>query len=559
MKRILTLFTMVSLLSVSAFAQEKTRTISGNITSNTTLHNDSMYLLSGYVYVKNGATLTIEEGTIIKGVSNTKATLIITRNGKVNAQGSMNKPIVFTSDKGIGERAPSDWGGIVILGKATVNGSDCSTCPGKDIAANEAGTQRAIEGDLDNTSGDGLYGGSDDAHNSGVLSFVRIEFAGTVISPGNEINGLTLGGVGNGTQLDHIQTSFVNDDGFEWFGGTVNARHLISFRNIDDDFDTDFGYRGKVQFGIALRDSMLDDKGSGPTTNGFESDNDGAGSTATPNTMPVFSNITVVGPLARGKALDYTNSFQNGLRIRRNSGLSLFNSVVMGFPTGIFIDGDRSANKFITDSLILKNNVVSGWTTKSINGPSATLMAIETKFTADGNKAIQSMNNMLTAPFNYTNPDFTVVTGGEAASGASFTGNKISDAFFTATTYKGAVGTIEQDWTKGWANFNPQETDYSKPMVNSIRKMPSNIASVNVFPNPATNMLNVNIVVSKADIISTSIYTIDGKLLQAQAAHQIPAGNHTLNLDVNTLTNGLYILKINTMNGQENIRFNVVK
>ncbi|MGZ5283851.1 MAG: hypothetical protein ACXWEY_16370, partial [Bacteroidia bacterium] len=237
MKRILTLFTLVSLLSAPAFAQEKTRTISGNITSNTTLHNDSIYMLSGYVYVKNNATLTIEEGTIIKGVSNTKATLIITRNGKINAQGSMNKPIVFTSDKGIGERAPSDWGGIVILGKATVNGSDCSTCPGKEIASSEAGTQRAIEGDLDNTSGDGLYGGSDDAHNSGVMSFVRIEFAGTVISPGNEINGLTMGGVGSATTLDHIQTSFVNDDGFEWFGGTVNAKHLISFRNIDDDFD----------------------------------------------------------------------------------------------------------------------------------------------------------------------------------------------------------------------------------------------------------------------------------------------------------------------------------
>ncbi len=558
MKRFLTLFTMILLLGVSAQAQ-KVRTISGNITTNTTLHNDSMYMLDGYVYVKNNATLTIEEGTIIKGVSNTKATLIITRNGKIHAQGTKEMPIVFTSDKPIGERAPSDWGGIVIMGKALVNGSDCSTCPGKDVAAAEAGTQRAIEGDLDNPSGDGLYGGNDDNHNSGVLSYVRIEFAGTVISPGNEINGLTMGGVGRATKIDHIQTSFVNDDGFEWFGGNVDAKYLISFRNIDDDYDTDFGYTGRVQYGIAFRDSMLDDKGSGPTTNGFESDNDGAGTTATPNTMPVFSNITVVGPLARGKALDYTNSFQNGIRIRRNSGLSLFNSVVMGFPTGIFVDGDRSVNKFLTDSLILRNNVVSGWTTRAINAPAASLTAVEAKFGLDGNRTIQSMNNILTDPFNYTNPDFTVVAGGSAASGASFTTAKISDTFFTRTTHIGAVGTAAQDWTKGWANFDPQTTDYSKPMVNSIRKTPGNIASVNVFPNPAANILNVQFTVKNNDVISTSIYSVDGKCIQTQAARTMPAGNHTLNLDVNNLTNGLYILKISTTKGQENIRFNVVK
>jgi PKD repeat protein len=457
MKRILTLFVLVFAMHFSGFAQ--TRTISGEIKSNMTLYSDTLYKLSGYVYVKNNATITIQPGTIIQGVNGTKATLVITRNGKINAQGTAAKPIIFTSDKSPGSRAPGDWGGIVVLGKATTNRSDCTTCPGASVASGEAGGQNAIEGDLDNTNGDGLYGGTDDSHSSGTLSYIRIEFGGIVISPGNEINGLTMGGVGSGTTIDHIQCSYINDDGFEWFGGTVNAKYLISYHNVDDDFDTDFGFRGKVQFGIAQRDSMLYDVGSGPTTNGFESDNDGSGTNATPYTEAIFSNMTIIGPLANGKSLSYTNSFQNGARIRRASAMSLFNSVIIGFPTGVFIDGTRAAQKLSNDSLLFKNNVIGGYTIKSINAAAADQSNVTSKIMGAGNDTIKSASGILEDPFNYTKPNFAAKSS-TATSGASFSGNKISNSFFTSTSYKGAVSAGD-DWTKCWTSFDPQNEVYN--------------------------------------------------------------------------------------------------
>jgi PKD repeat protein len=449
-----------------SFAQ-KARTIAGNIDANTTLFSDTIYTLEGYVYVKNNATLTIQPGTIIKGKSGTKATLIITRNGMINANGTPTRPIVFTSDKAINARSKGDWGGIVILGKAKINRpTDCSTCPGATVAASEAGIQAAVEGDVDNTNGDALYGGNDDNHNAGIMRFVRIEFAGTVITPGNEINGLTMGGVGKATQINNIQVSFADDDGFEWFGGTVDAKNLVSFRNVDDDFDTDFGYTGKVQFGIALRDSLLYDIGTGPTTNGFESDNDGSGTEAQPFTEPTFSNMTILGPLANGTALTYSNSFQNGARLRRNTSTSIFNSVFMGWNDALFIDGARSVNKHQNDTLLYKNNILAGniravnASTSGGSNPTAT----RAKIFANANDSIASSAGILADPFNYLNPNFTPAAGSPALTGASFTGAKISDGFFNTTNYRGAMGS--ENWTSCWCNFNPNTANYDNAPLN---------------------------------------------------------------------------------------------
>ena len=202
------------LISLFSLAQ-KARTISGAITANTTFFSDTIYTLDGYVFVKNNATLTIQAGTVIKGKAGNKSTLIITRNGSIQANGTLARPIVFTSEKAVGLRNKGDWGGVVILGKAIINRpTDCTTCPGASVASSEAGIQNAVEGDLDNAAGDALYGGTDNNHSSGSFKYVRIEFAGTVITPGNEINGLTMGGVGKGTNMDHIKVSFADDDGF---------------------------------------------------------------------------------------------------------------------------------------------------------------------------------------------------------------------------------------------------------------------------------------------------------------------------------------------------------
>ncbi|MDR1681767.1 MAG: hypothetical protein LBS25_00040, partial [Candidatus Symbiothrix sp.] len=229
------------------------------ITSDMTLEYPNIYNLRGFVYVPAGKTLTVEPGVIIKGDKATKATLIVERGGKIMAKGTKERPIVFTSSQAPGSRNPGDWGGLILLGKAP----------------NNMGEQ-TIEGGVRSK-----HGGTDANDNSGALSYVRVEFAGIEYSTDNEINGITFGSVGAATQLDHIQVSYSGDDSFEWFGGTVNAKNLVAFRGWDDDFDTDNGFSGKIQYALGLRDPKTADKSA---SNGFESDNNAAGSDGQPFT-----------------------------------------------------------------------------------------------------------------------------------------------------------------------------------------------------------------------------------------------------------------------------------
>ena len=206
------------------------------------------YTLKGWVYIASGAELTIEPGTVIKGDKTTKAALIAERGGKLIAQGTASDPIVFTSAQPAGSRRPGDWGGIIICGKAKNNQNEMQI---------EGGPRTK-------------HGGDNDSDNSGVLSYARIEFAGNPFKADQEINGLTLGSVGSGTKIDHVQVSYSNDDSFEWFGGAVNCKYLVAYKGWDDDFDTDNGFSGKVQFGLSVRDPRLADQSQ---SNGFESDN----------------------------------------------------------------------------------------------------------------------------------------------------------------------------------------------------------------------------------------------------------------------------------------------
>jgi hypothetical protein len=215
-------------------------TIENDITSNTTLQG--VVLLKNKVYVKNNSTLTILPGTIIRGDYTTQGTLIVTKGSKIIANGTESDPIVFTSNQNATFRAEGDWGGLVLLGKARNN---------------QPGGVAYIEGITQ--SSDTEYGGNDDHDNSGSLKYVRIEFAGIPLEPNKEINGLTFGSVGDGTIIDYIQVSHSGDDSYEWFGGTVNCKHLISYSTTDDDFDTDFGYRGNVQFGLGIRNPEMYD------------------------------------------------------------------------------------------------------------------------------------------------------------------------------------------------------------------------------------------------------------------------------------------------------------
>ncbi|MGI9580575.1 hypothetical protein ACR1PO_05090 [Chryseobacterium sp. RRHN12] len=423
--------------------------LSGKITSNTTLKANKIYKLRGLVYVTNGATLTIEPGTKIVGEADKNGALIITRGSKIMAEGTAANPIIFTSEKPSPKRG--DWAGVVILGNAPTNSSFGG--------ANGVGE---IEGGINNSEGLGLYGGTNAADNSGVLKYVRIEYAGYAFLPDKEINGLTFGGVGSGTTVDYVEVAYANDDSFEWFGGTVNCSHLISYKGLDDDFDTDNGYSGKVQFGIAVRDSQVADVSG---SNAFESDNDANGSTLTPQTSATFSNMTIIGPINSAAPGSINALFQNALQIRRNSSISVFNSVFTGFPVGLFIDatkGSPTDNNIVGNKLFFENNVLAGNTTPLKFGPSTstpttyTLADLTTWFNAKGNTILASTADVKLAgawaPAG-TTPNFTPTAGSPLLTGGAFTNPKLA-TWFTQVTYKGAVKDATDTWYAGWTNFN---------------------------------------------------------------------------------------------------------
>ena len=188
---------------------------------------------------------------------------------------------------------------------------------------------------------------------------------------------MTFGSVGSKTVVDYVQVSFTNDDAFEWFGGTINAKHLVSYRNLDDDFDTDFGYRGKVQFGLIVRDPNIADQSAASTSEGFESDNDGSGSNNSPKTAATFSNITAIGPLRGNLQATVDIKFRRALRLRRNTELKVFNSLFMDFKDGIHIDGISTEVDALQNKLLFKNNLIAGCSGKFIIRATNPLFLIE--------------------------------------------------------------------------------------------------------------------------------------------------------------------------------------
>lgn len=420
-------------------------TLEGNITADRTISAANKNFLKGFVYVKSGATLTIEAGSVIKGISvasgERAASLIIEPGAKIIAEGTVDKPIVFTSDKEPGKRVTGDWGGLIICGNARVNRTNQPTIEGG------PGTYYG------NTTSDEFNGES-----SGKLKYVRIEFAGYPLEPDKEINGLTFGGVGSGTEVEFVQVSYSNDDSYEWFGGTVNAKHLIAYKGWDDDFDTDYGYTGKLQFLLSVRDKDIADTSD---SNGFESDNDGDGSTNTPFTKPVFSNVTLIGPFY-GKVSDRTQAeveaktadaangakggkYQAAMHLRRNSSLNVYNSVFTGWPYGLrATDKKGQAN----DGIAIENVIFAGMWKNFYEDEKVS----ENFFNRAGNNTVLENTRQIIAK----DGDYSSVVA-DAVKGADF--SKLADSFFEKVTYKGAFdGT--NDWTEGWTNWDPQNTVY---------------------------------------------------------------------------------------------------
>ena len=340
-------------------------TLTGNINATTTLTSDKTWTLKGYVYVTDGAKLIIQPGTTIVSDIAEKGALIIERGAQIIAEGTSAKPIVFTSGKAAGERTPGDWGGVVLLGRATTNRA----------------TEPTIEGGIGRP-----YGGTNDLDNSGVLKYVRIEYAGIAAMPNSEINALTLGGVGSGTIIENVQTIYANDDAFEFFGGTVNAKNLYAYATADDDYDFDFGYRGSVSYSVSKRDPQFVDNGD--AGNGVECDNDGTGSPAQPFTHPKLDNMILVGPFDVASLANHNI----GLRWRRATQFTITNSKIVGYQKGGFsMESNETAQSYKDGISKFQNNEVQSFDPlQNFRSTSTVIVAADMKIKAlsEGNKEV---------------------------------------------------------------------------------------------------------------------------------------------------------------------------
>ncbi len=448
-----------------------------------TLVKGTPYLIKGTVLVPNGVTLTVNAGAIIKGDKATKGLLIIQPGGILISNGTASEPVIFTSSQAPGVRDRGDWGGISWTGNAFVNQSSRPNAEG--IANQPYGTIGAANMDVGLTE------------NNGSMTYTRIEYAGIELTPNNETNSLTMGALGGATVIDRVQVSFGGDDGFEWFGGMVNAKRLVSLSTWDDDFDSDFGWRGNVQWGIVVRNvSSADQSGS----NAFESDNQGNGDAIAGVcddtekkgcTSGVFSNITVLGPRdiqSRG----INNNYDNAIHIRRRTNISIFNSFFSGWRKGLRVDDAGTLANLTSGSAVHAYNVLSvpgssgtGTSSSQADGifitglSSGDASAVATYWANNNNTSFNTIpdatkiTNVGVASALYwggslaasypSNPSF-ILAGGEVGNAsnlngtANFSNTKMGSFFDKTITYRGGFGAT--DWTDGWTEFQPVSKAY---------------------------------------------------------------------------------------------------
>jgi hypothetical protein len=418
---------------------ENVITDDGGGTGNSVWTKDKTWIIEGFVFVNDGQTLTIEPGTVIKGRagsgSNASA-LIVAQGGRIIANGSILEPIIFTAEAD-DVTDPNDipsgtrglWGGLILLGKAGLNSQ-----PGVS----------AIEG-IPVTEPRGAYGGTDDTDDSGSLQYVSVRYGGSDIGAGNEINGVTFGGVGSGTVVEHIEVFHNADDGFEFFGGTVNAKWLIAGFCGDDSYDYDEGYRGKGQFWMSIADDSEGDRGG-------EHDGGTNPEDAMPYATPLIYNATYIGS---GEAAG-----KRAITFRDNAGGQYHNSLFVEFGKGIDIEllssGEHSYARFQSGDLVLAdniffnvaaNNAANIFTISTGSGvdpadSTTARAAVEAAFGSGNNQAgIDPGINIVRTPaggLDLLPTAATVLNGAPAA----------TDPFFEVVPYYGAFGS--DNWAAGW-------------------------------------------------------------------------------------------------------------
>lgn len=508
------------------------------------LSSSKIYALDGYVFVDSLGILEIEPGTVIIGDTvGQNSALCVNRGGKIYAQGTPDKPIIFTSSAPPGQRRPGDWGGVLICGLAETN---------------HPGGEAALEGGIaDNNRLRGWFGGKlnpNNNDNSGVLSYVRVEFAGIAAAPNQELNGLTLGAVGRGTKIDHVMVSFANDDSFEWFGGSVDAKYIISYRGLDDDFDTDNGFSGRIQFALSIRAPEIADVSGSHI---FESDNDAEGSWRTPLTNAIFSNVTAIGPLedtswTSGTGPNkYNRNFTTAIQIRRNSRISLFNSVIIGWPKGVEILSSNSQNAALNDSLQVRNNYFYGIKSQIFyaDGDQPKLPSdwlFNPSFNNFADLSSPSKANLID-PYG-KNSRLPVPIPQSIASylnSANFqkTGNpKIDDEFFEKVKYCGAFSPIlVERWDLPWAEYDPINAVYSP--ATSVTNSQSILENpIDILPNPAITDVIIRLNVQSGGGSNIRIVDSFGKEIFSINKLELKEAIYDLNLDVTDLSNGIYFI-----------------
>jgi hypothetical protein len=569
-------------------------TLRGNIAAGTTLtlSNTKIYGLDGYVFVDSGAVLRVLPGTVVVGdTAGQNSALCINRGGILYAAGTATQPIVFTSRSTQGQRRRGDWGGLLIAGRARVNQN----------------TPIAFEGGIaDENRVRGWYGGTDDNDSSGVVRYVRVEFGGIAAFPNEELNGITLGGVGRRTVFQYVQSSFANDDGIEWFGGSVDGKWLISNSAIDDDFDTDFGFSGRVQYGLIVRDPQVADQS---TSQAFESDNDAAGSLNQPYTSAIFSNITAIGPLsdtaqvAGTAAGTWSSLFGNAAQIRRNSRQSIVNSVFVGWPkAGMELNGQRTQTAALGDSLLIRNNVWYGIKgTAALGLPNSPLALPVTggEITPAGlnlawivNPAFQNevvnqsgsvdvYDEVASAFGDPTRFDPRPATSrARFLNRASFTRPAtstvaIDDAYFTRVAFSGAfnAGTgVTNRWDLPWAEYDPVSFPYAANAATSRTTFAGTGTSIRnntldytaldvvVFPLPVTNAATVRYNLTKSSPVTVKITNAFGSDVMTVLAGTVQAaGVYEFPVNAWELASGMYFVHIITNDGTVAQKFTVVR
>ncbi len=364
--------------------------LEGEITEDTTLESGQTYILSGGVHVKNGATLNIPEGTrIVAKYDDVVDYILIEQGARINANGTAENPIVMTCDN---EEAGS-WGGLHICGYAHTNTSG-------GVGSSEIGGA--------------TYGGDDDADNSGVLRYVRLEYTGYAFDEEHESNGISFYGVGNGTTVEYCQAYKGSDDGFEFFGGSVNVKHMVVTSCSDDSYDWTEGWNGKGQFLVAYQEAE--------SSLGFdcdclmECDNNGTDFAATPVAHPILANVTLIG----------NGSNSRGVRLRAGTQVELYNALISGKGLPLTVETPETENALADGTSILQYVALSGELSSEEN------IYTNEDFVSNG-------NNLTNQSFEFSDLFVGTVDGGTT----------IEDSFFDEAPYKGAVS-ADDNWTSGW-------------------------------------------------------------------------------------------------------------